>query len=792
MFLKPRQPFVGLALAALFGIVGADALANDAGGFWPLAAACAAMAPLLAIWWQRSGKKILVGPVASRPISRRAALSALLATAALFFAWHAFWLSAGPGGVLASHIPPQGCVVRAVGVVDEEPSPDQRFRFRLESITLDKGSTRLAPASTVVLVEWAGDMPAYGDRAEIVGDAHRLRGPRNPGEYDSLRTHRRQGIYSEIRVRYPKDARVLDHDKGRPFIGAAYRLRHWMEKTMTLDLADSPERAALIQSMVLGSRGETLPEQKKLFQYTGTLHLFAVSGMNVAMLAAVVAWLLQAASVPRRSGALVVIPLLWIYCFATGLTPSSIRATVMATAVFGGIALDRPALAWNTLGAATFALLAWDPNQLFMPGFQLSFWMVLFLMAASKPIEAFIEKWSQPDPFLPRVFWSKALVAGCWAKRLALNSVAVSTLAWIGSMPLIIGYFHLWSPSTVPANLVAVSLAWGMMVLGLASVLAGTFSSWLAITFNNANWLLAKWLMAAITMFASIPYSHHYLAIPSLSTTPACDLEIFDLRGGGAMHLRTARAGSRDWLIDCGNGMSYSHSVSPFLRSHGINGLEGFLLSHGDSRHVGGALDLFNEMPLGEIFDSPFRDRSPSRRQFQAALETASRGKSLVWRGDTLTLAPGITLHVLFPPPPADLHPGAADDKALVLRLDVQGTTGQQATTRVLFTSDSGFLTEHWLLEHAPLEELRSDIVVKGTHAKDLSATPEFLQAVQPSLVIASGASFPAEERIDANWASALAACGIRLLRQDECGAVRITIGQDAKWQARPFINPPY
>ena len=150
-------------------------------------------------------------------------------------------------------------------------------------------------------------------------------------------------------------------------------------------------------------------------------------------------------------------------------------------------------------------------------------------------------------------------------------------------------------------------------------------------------------------------------------------------------------------------------------------------------------------------------------------------------RGDTLTLAPGVVLRILFPP--EGLHTSRADDQAFVLRLDAAGK-------RILLTSDAGFLTESWLLENAPAEELRSDIWVKHMHAKDISGTPDFLAAVRPTLIVASSTAFPPEEQIREEWAAQIEALGIRLLRQDRTGAVRIALDSNGTWQAEPFMQP--
>ncbi|XHR26846.1 MAG: ComEC/Rec2 family competence protein [Chthoniobacteraceae bacterium] len=765
MLSRPRQPLALHALCAIGGIVAADQLNSP---HWAWAAALG-----VALW--------IAWGSALRKRKRTSRWLAAAATFSLFFAWNAYRLTDGPSAVLARTVPPQGCVVKGTGIVDSEPDPERRFHLQLEALDLGDGKPRAIRAP--VLVRWNNRGALhYGDRIEFTGDLHPIPPPRNPGVFDSPAYWRTQGITCELRIRFNNDVRLLEPDRGRPFVAHSIALRHWLEGILALDLEDSPDLTALIQSMVLGSQGDSMEETRALFQYTGTMHLFAVSGMNVAMLAAIATSVLMALGLPRRTVAITVIPLLWAYCYATGLTPSSLRATVMATVYLGGLRLNRFALSWNTLGASALVLLVANPGDLFTSGFQLSFLMVAFLFLCVGPIQRRVTPWVEPDPFLPRTLWSPWLRARTWGARHLAEGVAVSSVAWLGSTPLMIHYFHLWSPSTVPANLIAALLTWGMLVTGLAAVSAGVFCKGLAIIFNNANWLIAKTLLSVVSGIASVPYSHVFVEVPSPGPTQLCEVEALDLPGGAAIHVRinSKEEGRRDWLVDCGNENAVKFTVAPYLRSRGVNRLQGVVLTHGDAQHIAGLLTLLKETPVEEVVDSYLPDRSPTRKAIQKELADQARGKSLVSRGDRLTLAPGVTLHVLFPP--EGLEAGRADDKALVLRLDAAGR-------RILLSSDAGFRTESWLLENAAPGELRADAWIKQNHATDLSGTPDFLEAAHPSLIVASGAAFPAQERLKEEWVREVQARGIRLLRQDLGGAASLRIGPKGEWSAGTFLS---
>src|SRR6185312_5587192 len=113
------------------------------------------------------------------------------------------------------------------------------------------------------------------------------------------------------------------------------------------------------------------------FIRTGTMHIFAISGLHVALIAAILVQLLRFFQIPRGACGLVIIPLIWFYTGATGWQPSAIRSTIMSSMVVLGWSLKRPSNLLNSLLASAVIILIWQPEQLFQASFQLSFFVVL-------------------------------------------------------------------------------------------------------------------------------------------------------------------------------------------------------------------------------------------------------------------------------------------------------------------------------------------------------------------------------------------------------------------------------
>ncbi len=741
-----RIPFAGLFVAAIAGVLLGRGLAAPWGFFFAAFAVCAAAS------------------------CRERWRHAVWAAVALAFATLATWQGRdSPGDALARRLNDSWQVVVAEMTVLDEPrsavNPERwRFDARLDSIEIAGQRVR---TSAPLTVDWRGPAPRYGDRIRAPGSARNLPPPRNPGQFDLAAWLASRDIRSELSVPRASDAEFLG-SRANPLLALAFTARAWINRTLSEGIAGTPEEI-VIRAMTIGDTSEAAGEMTDAFRETGVLHLFSVSGLHVGMIAFLLWVVAGAARIPRRHAVAILIPCLFFYALITGFKPASVRAALMISVVAAGLVIDRRAIPLNSIGAAGFLILLLDPNELFNPGFQLSFTVVAVILVLALPIQHRIDRWFQRDPFLPAQLLSPLRRATLGTARWLGALLAVSIAAWIGSLPLTIYYFHLISFSAIPANLVAVPLSFAILALAMLSLIAGAGSIALAGIFNNANFLVTKILLGAVAGFAALPGSYYYVG-PPLPGDALAVVTVLDCGRGGATVIQT-RAGT--WLIDGGSARDARTIVDPFLRSRGVNRLDGILLTHGDAGHVGGIDALLRNHGARRVLDSGLPDRSPTRAWLLTGIEFET-----VAAGDRITLAPGVTLEILFPPKSANLL--YADDKAVAARLDA-------GDTRILLQSDAGHATEAWLLDHVP-RELRCDVLVKGQHVSGISGGADFLHAARPEIVIATSAPFPATETITEHFARDVRSAGARLIRQDESGAVTITI-RASEFQVQPFLD---
>ncbi|HET7227727.1 MAG TPA: ComEC/Rec2 family competence protein [Chthoniobacterales bacterium] len=744
-----RQPFVGLVLAAIIGIVVAD--------YFP-----AITVPIFLI--------AIAGALAAWRWTFAPLVFAVVG--ATFFVLHSTRITNTAADALAQIAGQQPRPANVTGIVTTEPkieaNGNSTFLLKLRGAKIENQDIRTDAA---VFVRWRG-RPNIGDELALFGTFQPIEPPRNPGEFDTRAYLARRDVKSVFIVRYPENGRILSPGSGFSVLRAAAQSREWMQRILSRDIENSPDVVGLICGTALGLRHQTRDDIEEPFQQTGTLHLFAVAGLHVGIVARLLWTVAMVVRLPRKAATALIIPLLFFYAAVTGLHTASVRAAVMSALLLGGIFFDRKVLALNSLAAAAFLILLFDSNQLFTSGFQLSFAVVGTIVLLADPAFVPFERVVAPDPFLPPALLSRAQRFCLKGGRKLARGASVSLAAWIGSLLLIYWYFYLITPVSLAANLVVVPIAYVVLALAMLSLIAASISSGLSIIFNNANWLMSHAILSLVHFFALLPGGHLYLPRFTELQTPIM-ITVLDEGTGGAAYIR---ANGYDWLIDCGGERSYERTLKSFLHSRGVNRLQGILLTHGDAHHIGAALETIADYAPREIYDNPVDVRSSALRRFRdAPRKPESR---LLFRGDSLLLGRNVHAEILYPPPNIKIR--SADDAPLIVQLVVN------EQIRVLFESDAGTEAEKALLGSG--DDLKSDILIKGQHHSGDSGTPEFLDGVKPKLIIATSRESPVAEQISEEWSGEIARRGIKLFRQDWTGAVEIQFrGED--WTARSYLT---
>jgi competence protein ComEC len=420
--------------------------------------------------------------------NRRAVWSSLLVAFAV----------AGCGRALLTHPPvtpddlayyngangtPAGPIITVAGVISSEPVfSDKAQTIRVSAHTIkDKQDPKGRPV--------AGDMYAIITRypehqlGETVSLSGKLTAPPTYAGFDYAAYLAHLGVFSYMS--FPKvSVQAQAGQSGLEGYIAAQRVaaRHTLESVVA-----EPE-ASIAVGVVTGDRTSMSADIKAAFRSSGTTHILAISGENIALLVGLIFVFAAGGPVKRRLPiwlAIPVISLVVIYAIFTGATPSVLRATVMAVALLLGPLLGRRYDGVAALAVSAAIMAVFSPNLLSDAGFLLSFGAMVGIATVSPLVQG----------SLVRVHVPAVLAA----------PVAVSVGAIAATMPLsalLIGQVSLVSPfATLTADFTLAPL----MISGIMTTLAGIVGTQLAAIPGLLVWACSGWLLGNAQLWASLP-----------------------------------------------------------------------------------------------------------------------------------------------------------------------------------------------------------------------------------------------------------------------------------------------
>ncbi len=350
--------------------------------------------------------------------------------------------------------------------------------------------------------------PTYGDALEITGRLEPLRDSRNPGGFSPNAYFRHHGIFASLVSQRASGWRTLPRPPapGDWLNRLAARCRASFQATMKRLLP--PAEAGLLTGIALGVETDIPAPIQEDFIATGTAHILAASGMNVALLAILFGLCCRLLRLSRRTSALLTLVVLGFYTLVAGAKPSIVRADLMASLYLLADLLDREGDAPNALAAAALCLLAYDPGNLFDAGFQLSFAIVASALAAMPLWESILQR-RLPDARLAAPWSGVRLLAA------AVGGVGLTLIAQIAAMPLTAQHFNMVSPVGLAAN--------ALIAPPIALLMGGGFIAWAfgLLWIPGAQVLctlllhpLLAYLIGAADACAQIPFASLNVASP--------------------------------------------------------------------------------------------------------------------------------------------------------------------------------------------------------------------------------------------------------------------------------------
>ena len=821
---EPRyQPLVIVLVAVCVGIM--------ADRFWPMA---------VGSWWAIAAGAWMAWMVAWRwKWDRCAAGAILLAVAAAAGSWHhCRWCLFGQNdlGYYASNDGRPVCVeavaLKSARVVPAPPLDPMRGIPANDRTPLDvqlvalRDGTEWTPVAGRTRLEVYGRLSGIdaGDRLRIFAELYAPKSTRNPGEFDYAEYLRAERTRSQLRTEFPECVAVVEPGSGS--------LRRWVERIRNhgnrlLSQYLDPERSALAAAVLLGTREQLDPEQKQAFMETGTVHLLAVSGLHLGILAWSLLWVLRRLPVPRNWAMFCVAALTLFYMLLTDARPPIVRATILVLVACGSLFLGRRPLSFNSLAAAALIVLGANPAALFHTGAQLSFLAVAGLMwfgpwrlrspGKKDPLQRLIDQ-SRPRPI--RVV--RRIGGGLW------NLTAAGAVVWLLTLPLVMARFHLLTPVALVLNPILWVPMASALITGFAALVFGSIAVPLGAPFGTACNFSLGLLEWSVMRAREIPLSHCWVPGPDdwwlwgfygglalLVALPRYRpprrwclalLAVWTTAGFAAASLRRDDSRLECTFLSMGHGcavvvelpcgktmlydagsqagspVSATRSVAGLLWSRGITHLDAVVISHPDNDHFNALPGLLEQFSVGKVYVSPvmWREESASVTALREAMRKSGVACEAVCAGDRLSVGDDCWIEVMHPP--REGFSGSDNANSVVLKIEYRGH-------RILLPGDLGSPDSRGitpglnnLLSQEPTD---CAVLLSPHHGSPRSNPPELSRWSNPEYVIIS-ASHQWDYR---STEETYRAAGSQVLHTADFGSVHVTIdasGVNVKGSLRP------
>jgi competence protein ComEC len=624
--------------------------------------------------------------------------------------------------------------------------------------------------------------------------------------------HLDPGVGDEERALARRGVSLVGSVKSGALVEVASRGPWWAEAAGTARAATrrrvaahvgrwSVAAAGVVAAILIGDRAGLTPDLERALQDAGTYHVIAISGGNIAILAALTLGLFRWAGVLGRTAMVTAVGAFLAYGLLVQGGASVDRAIATAALFFLARALDLRVEPLHGVGVAAGVLVAADPLSVADPGFLLSFGATAAIVilaplvrergwprALSALAGMLLASAAAELALLPigAFYFGRVTLAG-----LVLNFVAIPAMALAQMAGLLLVPLSLLSPALASA------LGWVAAIAASALIGSASFVEWAPWM----SWRVARPSLPVITAYygaalclwglwfagrSGAPVRWHALRVAALAAWSAAAIWVafepwawMAARGDGRLHLTFIDVGQGDaafvklprgatLLVDAG-GLSPAYDVgdrivAPVLREAGVRRLGSLVVTHGDVDHAGGAAAIVREFEPAQVWEGVPVPRLALLNDVRQAVR-ARRARWTSVRRDDEFVVDAVRVVVHHPAPADWERQEPRNDDSVVLELRWRDVS-------IVLTGDIGRETEQIIADRFEAAPLRA---VKVPHHGSLtSSTEPFLRRLRPQIaVVSAGRGNPFGHPAPA-VVRRYEAIGAAIFRTDEDGAVML------------------
>lgn len=540
-----------------------------------------------------------------------------------------------------------------------------------------------------------------------------------------------------------------------------------------IDLLYKGDYKEFLNGILLGNTSTLDKDLKESFRESSLSHILAISGMHVSYIVIGLEIILKNLIVNKKKRNYILIVLLIIFSFLTGLKASCLRAVITYSFLLLASNTYRKNNFYISLAISIIIILLINPFNLFNIGMWLSYFATIGIVIFSKLIKRIINLKiiKTQNAFLNRV----------------IDIFSISVSAQILIFPITIYCFNKISFSFFISNILISFIIGPILALGYTSILFSIVFFPIAKIIANIENILIKLLFIISKICSKIPFSNIIVVTPNFILvllyyflffylvfincknkyqlfrcilkfsnlkkfvfsnfqkilSIICIILIIqvggsfqnfgklricfvDVRQGDCTVITTPKG--KNIIID--GGEEEENVVLPYLLDRNISKIDYLIISHFDSDHVGGLFTVMENLKVKTAIISKQGENSSNYERFNKMVEEKNIRVVAIEKGDRLNIEEGVYFDFLWPDNFNLITENILNNNSIVCKLNYNNFS-------ILFTGDIEEVAEKQILqEYNNFQILNSTILKIGHHGSKTSSSKEFLENVRPQVAL--------------------------------------------------------
>ena len=598
----------------------------------------------------------------------------------------------------------------------------------------------------------------YGDLIEIKGEYSAPEVARNYKGFDYSQYLKTLNIYGTIKV---EESKIINKNQLSPILISINNIK---EKMIDNANRNMPKRTAnLLLGILIGERDNIQEDIIESFRTANLSHILAVSGAHTSYIILGITYLISKSKTPKRIGYIITIINLLIFIIITGASYSVVRACIMAIVVIGAKICYRKENFFTSICISLIIILIQNPFAINDIGLKLSFMGTAGIVIFNKSITNFFIKLK--------------------IKQKIAEALSVTFSAQLMIMPITILNFNTISLTFFISNILASPLLGIIIIFGFISIFISSILNPISkILFLILHIFLELLILVskvtekipgssilvktpnilfAIVYYILILFFNYFFVIKQNPTrrfhkkiikiitikniknafkviavvfliillltrivriiNPTLKIYFIDVGQGDSTLIVTPK--NKKILIDGGEGKT--NVLFQYLLDRRINKIDYIIISHFDSDHCNGLIEIIEKMRVENIVMSKQSKESEEYKKILEIIKQKNIKVSSVKAEDKIIIEKNLYTKILNPAEKFEFQD--LNNNAIVAKLVYKNFS-------MLFTGDIEKAEENLAKKYK--NELKSTILKVAHHGSKTSTSEKFLKYVEPQIAL--------------------------------------------------------